>query len=252
MADARHLKNAPILEAVLEFHFADAELDRPSLERLTQRFVDHGWKRQEINSFEATLGPIEPASAVSVASNFAFQGFVVHDSDKKHFAQFHSSRVSASNAGAYETWEALEEQARPAFQAFVEAANPRAVNRISTRFINRLPPYTEFTQYGQVLERPPLPLEGLAGANVSDFLRRHVLENIEGIFSANLTLGTVAPNVGEIVGAIKPFILDIDVFAPVELTPSFEVVRVELSKLRRIKNELFFGSLKNALVEKFE
>lgn len=252
MAQARHLRNAPIREAVMEFQFLDVSLNRAAMELLAEPYVKEQWSLQEVNAFSATLGPVSNTAApVSLTTETTFEGLSVFDGGQRHVVQFYPNRVTVSNILSYDTWEHLEEQAERAFEAFVKAGRPEAVVRISSRFINRVPPHPQFTTYEAILERPPLPLDGLGEARVSDFLRRHVIENLENDLIANLTIGTVAPEPSEITSHTKALVIDIDVFKSCRLAPSFEDVKAEMVSVRKVKNALFFGSLKDAAVERF-
>jgi uncharacterized protein (TIGR04255 family) len=250
MAQRRDLRHPPIQEAVMQFEFEGTSLSPDQLERLAEVYVAQGWERQKIHNFQAVINTREEPQDAVVTTNSAFLGLVVIDPQKVYRVQLLSNAVAASNTRPYSKWEVLTEYAKRAFEEFVQIARPQAVKRISARFINRIPPVPELTGFEQILERPPLPLEDLPGATVTDFLRRHVVAGLPGGFTANLTIGTVAPEAGE--GSHgKALVIDTDVFKFCHIEPNFDLLKSDLATLRSIKNTLFFGSLKNAIVEKF-
>jgi uncharacterized protein (TIGR04255 family) len=249
MALPRVLRHPPIQEAVMQFEFEGTPLELSQLESLASRYVAEGWERMEVHNLQTTLEAGTAPVAMFTAKSALF-GLVVRNVEKQHLVQLRPNVVAASNARPYESWEVLASCAELAFNRFVETARPNAVARLSARFVNRIPSFAELTEFEQILERPPLPLADLPGANVSDFLRRHVITGLEDGFSANLTIGTVAKEAGEDPGG-KALVIDTDVFKLCHTQPNFNVFRSDLATLRSIKNKLFFGSLKDAVVEKF-
>lgn len=250
MANARALRNPPIQEAVIQFQFEGVNLDKKLLASLAEPYVAKGWVQEEIHNFETALN--HKSDGVELLSSGAiFIGLVVRDPEGRHLVQLRTDSLAVSNARHYESWEALEDRARIAFEEFVAVASPPAVSRLSARFINRIPSFGELQDFDQILERPPLTVEGFPGATVADFLRRHVITGLDGGFTANLTIGTVTKEPGED-SAGKALVIDTDVFKSLQAEPAFETLRPELGTLRSIKNRLFFGSLKEELVEKFQ
>lgn len=249
MAQARPLRNPPIQEAVMQFEFAGAELGRPELEILAAVYESIGWQKTEVHSFEATFSNAEGRPAVLKADG-DFLGFIVSTPNGHDLVQLRSTQVSGSTRH-YDSWEVLTTHAKRAFQEYVKVASPASVSRISARFINRIPPTPQLVTFDRILERPPLPIEGLPGAFVTDFLRRHVVAGLEAGFTANLTIGTVQKESGESSEG-QALVIDTDVFKSCSIPPRFDLLQPELASLRSIKNELFFGSLKEAVVEKFE
>lgn len=232
----------------MQFEFAGAELGRLELEALAGVYESDGWNKSVVHRFEATLGNAEGHPAVLQAGN-DFLGFVVAAPNQYELVQLRSTQISGSTR-RYENWEALTRLARRAFEEFVTLAPQTRVSRVSARFINRIAPSPQLLTFDRILERPPLPLEGLPGAEVNDFLRRHVVSGLQAGFIANLTIGTVQKEPDESIDG-KALVIDTDVFKACDIPPKFDLLEPELDTLRSIKNALFFGSLKEAVVEKF-
>lgn len=249
MAQARPLRNPPIQEAVIQFEFAGAELDRKVLEALAGTYQALGWERHEVRSFEATFDAAEGSPAL-LRADADFLGFVLSAPNGFELVQLRSTQVAGSTR-RYSNWEALTALARQAFEEYVRAADPPVVSKVSARFINRVPPNPRAAAFDRILERPPLPIEGLGDAYVTDFLRRHVVAGLPGGFAANLTIGTVQREPDERDDG-KALVIDTDVFKSCDIVPTFDLLLPELATLRMIKNQLFFGSLKEAIVETFE
>lgn len=245
MARARPLKRPPIQEAVMQFQFSGAELSRQSLERLAAGYEARGWKRTDVSSREVRID-----ASGSSSDSATFAGFLLTAPGESELVQLRSDSVAASTR-SYLEWEALVASARDGFDLYARDFAFSSVVRLSTRFINRVPPIPKLTEFEQILERPPLTVEAAPGAEVSDFLRRHVVTNLEGGFTALLTIGTVARNRDEPTEG-KALVIDIDVYKECNLPLSFEALEPELTKLRSVKNTLFFGSLKEDVISEFE
>lgn len=254
MAGARHLSNPPIQEALIDFQFAGAHLDRSRLQRLATELSHEGWQTAELNLLDVTIGPDEDDVGGTVglqSSKTVFDGFAIHDSERHHFIQLRGARITVSTVNRYTRWEDLEDESSRVFEPYVAELEDATLNRIAARFINRIPlPEKGFTDYKSILERPPLPLVavGLEGAQITDFLRRHVLNGLDGGYTATLTIGTVLPLPGQQVNAL---LVDIDVFKTCHIAPSFSAVSIELGKIRTIKNALFFGSVQESALEPY-
>jgi uncharacterized protein (TIGR04255 family) len=252
MAKPRKLSRPPIQEAVIQFRFSEARVGREELEPLRAFYSEKGWVSEEVHEFEATIGPHSGTSETfpMVESNTVFQGFVLKEAGGRRLVQIWTDRVTASAVQAYDSWEALEQLVKEVFELYVSHICPDRVTQISTRFINRIPGIASCTSFESILERPPLAVDGVPGARVADFLRRHVLDGIAGDFMATLTIGTVPHEAGEEqVG--RPLVIDTDVVKSGQFEPIFDLLKTELTGLREIKNALFFGSITDATVENF-
>lgn len=254
MAQVRHLTNAPVKEALLDFQFAGNILDIERLRTLAATYTAKGWVSYELRQFEATVAhEAGESQAMHVSeSSWVFEGLGVTSPDRLHVVQFRGDRVTVSEVGSYTTWEDLLNRASTSFNEFVNAAGEVALTRIGVRYINRIRPNANFTRFEEVLERPPVELPGLAGARITNFLRRHVVEGLAGGFTGNLTIGTAVAEAGEDARNLPAFLVDVDVYKACAMDPVFDAVAEELEIARRIKNTMFFGSLKDEAVESYE
>lgn len=249
MARPRALKNPPIQEAIIQFEFGESELAKSELEALASVYQKEGWTRLESRAFQATIGDLNTGSPTVLQAIENFLGFVVTAPNGVDIVQIRSSQVSASKRH-YSSWEDLTKLASQAFDHYISVSQAQKVTKVSTRFINRLPPFPEFATFNDILERPPLPIEGIEDASISDFMRRHVIKSIRDGYVATLTLGTVVKEPGEsLEGA--PLVIDADVSKTCDVKPTFDLLLSDLGVLRHVKNAMFFGSLKEAVVEKF-
>jgi uncharacterized protein (TIGR04255 family) len=246
MAEARALRNPPIQEAVIQFGFAGVDLKAEELKQLAGLYEADGWEVEELHAFEATF---HPKGKPEISAEGAFLGYLLTSPEGSDLVQLRAAQASGSTK-KYNSWEALTAHARKVFERYVKLARPTAVMALSARFINRIPPYAGLEAFGEILTRPPVPLDDLPGAVISDFLRRHVVTGLDGGYTALLTIGTVEAELDE-GSSGKALVIDIDVRKNCEIEPKFDVLAADLVMLRGIKNKLFFGSLKDEIVEKF-
>ncbi|ATE73826.1 TIGR04255 family protein [Lysobacter capsici] len=250
MAEAKALRNPPIQEAVVQFKFLGVNLKAEELKQLSEIYEAEGWVAEEIHSFETTVRSISEGSPEVLAVK-DFVGIHVISPDGIDLVYLRGAEVAASTR-KYRSWEDLMEHARIAFERFVSFARPTSVCGLSARFINRIAPYPGLESFSDVLTRPPVALDDqLPGATISDFLRRHVVTGLQGEFSALLTIGTVKAEPDEDEGG-KGLVIDTDVRKECEIRPEFDLLSEDLITLRSIKNKLFFGSLTEQVMERFQ
>jgi uncharacterized protein (TIGR04255 family) len=257
MAATRKLKRAPVREALIDIQFVESDLSSEQLRQLAQHYIAEGWEQHELRSVEAVFGPLEAPNDQTVAlhsSNSIFEGISLRFPSTGQVIELRGARITVADIGRYSSWEELTERADLALQQFVALSPKAIVNRLAARFINRIPPNVAFTEYEQILERPPQPLPGMeqSGARITNFLRRHVVEGLSGGYTAVLTIGTVNPEAGEEVRQTMPLVVDVDVFRLCKLEANIQVLREDLATIRTLKNELFFGSLKDQALEQFQ
>lgn len=256
MATIRHLTNAPIKEALFDFQFQGPSVVPAQLDSVARKYVDDNWTLKRLHTFSALIGTgggeQDAQPALQSISN-QFDGLSLTSPDDALIVQVRPTRITVSRVSRYVDWEELEGHAHVLFSRYLEAVVPTSVRRIASRYVNRIPPNPSYKSFDDLLARPPQPLlgEGLEGARISDFIRRHVVTGLPGGFTANFMVGTVFPEAGEIASHLNPLVVDIDVYKNCEVSPDYSLVVNELSQIRPIKNALFFGSLTDKGMEQF-
>lgn len=255
MATAKPLSRAPIQEALLDILFQGAGAPLSDLEATIAPLRAQGWTIKHLHTLNATLGPFQPADVMEAVPlstvSQHLDGVSATSSDERRVVMVRPARLTVSRVNGYDNWEDLEGQTEAVFKNFVPKLRPTAVRRIAARFINRVPPNPRFSSYDELLERAPLPLPSFESARISNFLRRHVVEDLPGGCIANLSIGTVVPEPGEDTSGLQALLIDIDVYKVCTLEPTFEELRGHFRQIRDIKNMLFFGSLTEQGLEQF-
>lgn len=249
-----HLAQAPIIEAVIDIR-ARAEAPWEELAVLERLKVGlpgypdiqsgHAF-RQEVR---VGIGqPVEQA-----VHDLGWRGLRAMSADKLYIAQFNRDGFVFSRLQPYEDWQRFHEEALRLWQLYLELAHPMEIHRLGLRFINRI----EFShhelrkelrieEYLHVSPQTPRDLD----IPFRGFFHRDELE-VPGYSYAINVVRTVQPLQVQAAEGIG-LILDIDVFT----TQPFDLQRgsfeQQLLEMRWLKNKVFFGSLTQKGLERFQ
>jgi len=249
MARIRHLRNAPITEAIVDFRVSlpgDFRPDRlrEAKERLAQRYPEALERKGLETRLEIAAGqPKEPQTR-----DLGFQGLWLKTGDQKSVAQFRVDGFTFNRLRPYTRWEEILPEALRLWAVYVDLARPQIVTRVALRYINHMTlpsPVVALSDY--IVAGPTLPHVS-APQRLSSFATRVVLEYPERKMKANVTqvleIGVKTP--------APSLLLDIDVYRVGDLDVSTTSMKENLGELREYKNEIFFGSLTERFVEAFE
>ena len=245
MAQIRHLPNAPITEAVIDFRVEPAVTVEALVGALAQR-DNLGYRRKGPivrSEFGFSLNVQEEPPAVAHAGQATSIGVRLHSVDDKYVAQLSVEGFTLSRLRPYESWENLVQEARRLWQGYQECLGPTRITRVATRFINnlRLPMAENLELFLNLL--PGLP-PGVP-ENLSGFLQRFVIHDAKTEATVILTqaLEEILPE------KPLPLLIDIDAFRFQEFGANEPKVWEYLNQLRELKNRVFFGCLKEAAIQ---
>jgi uncharacterized protein (TIGR04255 family) len=175
------------------------------------------------------------------------RGFVFQDEPRKRVVQVRRDGFTFSRLAPYETWETLRDDANVAWKRYVEIVAPTAATRVAVRYINRLNlPAGELQLSDWFALRPEAP-EQLGP--LTDLLIRVVFTHPDNpSYTAVVTLGTAPPD-GSSAGAA--FLFDIDTWVERKHDIDGEIWNT-LEDLRVYKNDVFYGSLTSAVIERLK
>jgi uncharacterized protein (TIGR04255 family) len=247
MARVRHLRKAPISEAIVDFRVSLPRDFRPDRlreagERLARDYPETIEPKRMETRFEFSGG--QPSETTR---DLGFQGIWIRTEDQKTVAQFRVDGFTFNRLKPYTRWEQILPEALRLWGVYLELANPLSVTRIALRYINHmnLPGSgAELSDYIQTSPRLPPGVPQI----LSNFATRVVLEYPERRMSANviqvLEIGveTSAPSL----------LFDIDVYRAGDFKVDAATMEEILGDLRQYKNDIFFGSLTERFVEAFE
>lgn len=247
----RHLRRAPIKEAVVDFRIEP--LPDLTADRIANAIGD-GFRTYK------PAGPIVRASfGVEVTPqgevlpqkglpSSAIIGVRLESDDKRYVAQFSTEGFALSRLAPYESWEPLVEEARRVWDRYAQIVSPTKIIRVATRYINNLQlPVDHGAKHEQfVVKLLELPDE--LPQFLARFLQRYELVDPPSGARILLTLAvqdTTKPGT-------LPLIIDIDAFAQSAFDPKTDDAWRFLDTLRALKNQCFFGVLTEAAVRMYE
>lgn len=245
MAQYRHLKNAPINEALIDLRVKLPEDKRKVdlLEKMHDQIKDRfPEKKQQIeHRLEFHSGPptTEKKTTDHVGYRFASE-------DGLWVVQATINGFTLSRLKPYETWENLRDEAKQIWRIYEDILSPEAVTRVATRFINKIEipgPNIDFDDY---LTAAPVIPKALSQIMMGFFSRVVVPDEKSksvGIITQNFEPG-INPQV-------IPILLDIDVFKE-KLFEIQDPIWDTIDCLREVKNRIFFDSITEKTAGLFE
>jgi len=239
-----HLTHAPIREAMIDITIAP-RVDFQAILAAAKNVGPPFERRSDI--WEATIGfQFDQDGAGRAQKGGSSKVGVRFDSiNPPHVLQFRTGGFTFSRLTPYEDWNQVREAAKPCWEMYSDAVGPCHVTRLAVRYINalRLPlPSQDFSEF--LAAAPSVPKE--LPQTVTGFLQRVVI-------AAESHTAVVTQSLESVQLDQQQFavVLDIDVFANIEITPSDPAVWDTLDKLRDAKNEIFFRHLTEKAVDVF-
>ncbi len=239
MSKFPHLTRAPVVEALVDFRVrAKADIDSKVFQDLHARIIDRYPTSKPLQQVVATFGVKngQPTAEQVVQTP---KGYRFEAADARLVVQMTVDGCTVSRLKPYETWEKLVEETRLIWELYVATAQPEAVMRVATRFINRVELPLPFGDFDEYLTAPPAVPKKLP-QSVSEFLSRMVVTDPKDQTTIILTqaLEPVIQSTNSL-----PILLDIDVFKVDTYHPRTQGLWEQLDKFRALKNEAFFASL---------
>ena len=246
MAKQRHLKNAPIVEAIIDFRAklpSDYNVTRFS--SLKRKLGKSYPQVEESRAFEGGFR-VKDKQVEQILKDRGLRGYRFKSTDGKNIVQFMEDGFTFSRLNPYTNWKTVLAEAKTLWELYVKTAKPELITRLATRYINRMDiplPMNDFRQY---LTAPP---------NIPDSLRQDVSHFLTRVTIRDPEHGIVANVIQALEQSAKPdhiaLILDIDVFKRIEsgfpeteIWPTFE-------HLRNLKNRVFFDSIQEETARLF-
>jgi uncharacterized protein (TIGR04255 family) len=189
MAQPRHLRQAPITEAVIDLRVeTPPDVTVEALQSALARRGNLGYTRKGPivrSEFGFAFNIEAEPKAEAHAARQTIIGVRLHSADDKYVAQLSVEGFTLSRLQPYESWENLVTEARRLWQGYTECVGARRIIRVATRDLNnlRLPSTHTLNQFLRLW--PSVP-EGLP-ATLSGFLYRLIIEDIESDATVILT-----------------------------------------------------------------
>jgi uncharacterized protein (TIGR04255 family) len=240
-----HLRNAPIVEAVVDFRVLRREGVSPDRFAGLQSAIGAQYSQatpmQSIEAQFALSQGKEPSSS-AVAAPIGWQ----YCADSM-VAQFRVDGFTFSKLEPYTTWDEVFSEALRLWATYIKVAQPVEVVRVAVRYINRLqvPVPAEISDYLVAPPLAPLPIS----QQLRQFLCRLVVDDVKRNASAVIVQAS-EPLIGP--PAIT-LLIDIDAFKEnLAVTPEDPRLPEMFLQLRDLKNEIFFASITERTAEIYE
>ncbi|MBI2016298.1 MAG: TIGR04255 family protein [Candidatus Rokubacteria bacterium] len=247
MARVRHLRRAPITEAIVDFRIMPSGDFQPdSLLRAPALVGPDYPKTQRPQAKEARVD-FKGGTAEASVRDLGFMGLWLKTQDEKTIAQFRPDGFTLNRLKPYTSWEQVSSEALRLWAVYVDLTKPQTVTRLALRYINHLNlpgPVADLDPY--IVEAPRLP--GSTPGVITTFRSYLILEYPEGQMKANVlrmletSIETTGPSL----------LFDIDVYRPGPIDPSGDLLQEALLGLRDYKNRIFFEGLTERFVGDFE
>lgn len=248
MPTPRHLNNAPITEAIIDFRIkARSDLHAEDFAAVKDEVSKRLPKVEEMRGLQATIQVQKEEGKPLVLQDLGLQGYFFKSGDEKVVAQFRIDGFTFNRLRPYTSWEDIFPQAMELWRRYSEVARPLAVTRLAARYINHVPLPAGAGNFDLYLRAAPqVPSE--LPQYISGFLTRVTVHNPEDDIAAHVTqaLQTISDTQRLTV------ILDIDAYKEADFAPDDPAIERTLNQLRMFKNLVFFNSVTEETLRQFE
>lgn len=237
------LTRSPLIEAVIYWQAkANKNLEsEPLREELLQRLPNYPWIQRQKEIRVETSGKVGGDSQVN--TSIQWKGFKLKNESENRVIQFTPTGVSISHIQNYESWDSFYQEALQLWRIYQEIAQPTTIVRLGVRYINQilledredLSTYFKFSPNSDV----DLPLIRQSFFYQDSFRLSNYPYEINWI-------GLQQEQENQ-----EFLIVDLDVFRTELINIEESKIIDNLKDIRWIKNKLFFTSITETALEKF-
>lgn len=241
------LKVAPSIEAAIHWVAPAGKKLNPEALRaeLTQRLPDYPilQPQQDIQ-----MGMGVPEGSPECVQRVQWNGFRLQDAQNHHVMQFMPNGVVFSRLEPDEQWETFTAEALRIWQLFLELAEPKIIERLGVRHINRIP-LENSEQPSTYIKMEP---HALLGLNISpeNFFYQDTYHVPDYPYSIHWVRTIQSPQ-QSVSLSHKALIVDIDIFTTQLLQLDQDALTQRLQEMRWLKNKIFFSSITETALERF-
>lgn len=239
-----HLRNAPIVEAIIDFRvLREPGLSADTFANLSATIGQKYSQADRIQAFGARFG-IDRGEMQQPVQERVDLGWR-YRADKE-VAQFRVDGFTFSKIEPYTTWEEVFDEASRLWMIYLDLAKPKQLSRIAVRYINRMKisgsrNISDFLAAPPSLPQPvsPLMLDFLTRIHISDLPRDSKAVVVQALEPQ------IDPNV-------MSLLLDIDAYHEETHAPKDSNIPDLFKRLRELKNEIFYASITEKTAEMYE
>lgn len=234
-ARERHLNQAPITEAIVDFRVKMRGDFRTHVSVLRQTFEPLFDYVEEYSADETVIAP----------ASSEVRALVFHDNSRNEALQVSESGFAFSKLRPYTSWEEVRDSARKWWELYRSKMPVESLDRIGVRFINQFRVGTGRALRDYLTVLPPVP-ETVAEDHVLSTLSRLVIRDSETDVAAQVFYFLKTDEAG------RSVFIDIDAYKMREFAADAPDLWPALEELRRAKNRIFFGSITDAAAKEFD
>ncbi len=246
MARQRHLRNAPIVEAIIDFQVRlpiDFDIKK-GFGSLTKELSD---RYPKVEKGKRVTGSIEIKDGIPVVETHrerGIKGYKFTSKDKREVVQFRIDEFTFSRLRPYTKWELVIGEAKKLWELYSLKSSPQIIERVSLHYINiiDIPLKSDLEEY----------------FTASPVLPKTLPQILNGFFSS-LVVSAKDLKVDikqTIIKSPKPehigIILDIDVFKESVNGISDKRIWPMMDRMRKLKNRFFFNLITEKTARLFE
>lgn len=171
-------------------------------------------------------------------------GYFFRREDQKEIVQFRTDGYTFNRLEPYTSWDDFSRKAKNGLKEYESLAGSIVISRAALRYINRIRLPRERFDTDDYFTCPPKVPETVAQTVTNFFSRVQILDEGTGLEAILIqTLDFLAD------GDSLEWILDIDSYKVLEVSPDNPRLFESFDNLRKFKNDIFFGSLKESILE---
>lgn len=248
MPRPRHLRNAPITEAIIDFRVkARAGLRAEEFGHLKTTLAERFPRMDERRGIETRFEIVEGKGRPTTVKDLGLQGYFFKTADERNIAQFRTDGFTFNRLKPYTSWEDIFPIAMDLWGLYCDVAKPELVTRLALRYINHIPLPPSVKDFSEFLRAAPVIPPELP-QYLSRFLTRITIHDPERNLSAHVGQALETDAAARTIKVI----LDIDAFTQGEFRPHDPTIPETFEQLRHFKNEIFFSSLTEEALRLFE
>jgi len=232
--------NAPITEALLDIQVARTEdVDFTALEPFCDAIAAEYPTRRHRIEWQAAFSVSDDGPAIAASPGGGTVGYLLTSRDGSQIAQARVNGFSLSRLRPYQDWNRFRAEAQRLWEIYLEIAQPRMIERIALRYINRLELPLPFEDFREYVRTAPEIAPGLPQSLSHFLMQLHIPSSVHDAVA--IVTETLEPPKDD--GSLLPFILDIDAVRKGSLHPNDPTLWERFEKLHALKNEIFFQTI---------
>jgi uncharacterized protein (TIGR04255 family) len=240
------LSRPPIVEAVIHWRArARKALDADSLSTALAQRLPHYLTREPMQQVELMPMVSDTDASSVVQHRKGWQGIRLRSDDGRYVIQFTRDGLVFSRTKEYQHWEVFTGAAKEGWRVYMEVATPSETQRLSVRFINHLPAATPATLQDYLREPPTRP----SNLPLKEFVYQSTFD-VPGHPFGIRVIKVMQPSMPELWQSSGLF-LDIDVFSTSAIPNETGPLDEALTRMRWLKNKVFFNLLTEAAIQSF-